>query len=66
MDDNEFWTLTMVFRDATGKKEVTDTLSFPSLATAEEAIAPFNADPDRKTSKVFRVTNAHGEYVEFR
>lgn len=66
MDNDEFWTLTMVFRDATGKKEVTDTLSFPSLSSAEEALAPFIADRDRKTIKVFRITNTHGEYVEFR
>lgn len=56
----------MVFRDATGKKEVTEKLSFPSKEAAEAAIAPFRGDSDRGTGKVFTITNEHGESVEFR
>lgn len=66
MDSEEFWTLTMVFRDATGKKEVTETLFFSSRDEAEAAIAPFRADPDNKTGKIFRISNPRGEYIEFR
>lgn len=66
MENNELWTLTMVFRDATGKKEVTETLSFPSLQEAEAAIASFKADPDQRTGKVFKISNPQGEYIEFR
>lgn len=66
MDNEELWTLTMVFRDATGKKEVTERLSFHTREEAEAAIAPFKADSDNKTTKIFRISNPQGEYIEFR
>lgn len=56
----------MVFRDATGKKEVTERLSFSSRDEAEAALVAFKADSDNKTSKIFRISNHRGEYIEFR
>lgn len=64
--DNRAWRLSLILDDATSKKEVEEFLDFVSLEAAEAAIHPFENDSDRKTGKVFRVTNAEGEYVEFK
>lgn len=64
-DTGQEWLLTLYFLDATGKKEVANSLDFRSAAAASDAMAPFIADADRSTRKVFRIENEDGEYIEF-
>lgn len=66
MEETETWTMTLVFRDPTGKKEVTEKLSFAAKEFAEQEITSFKGDRENKTGKIFRIQNEAGEAVEFR
>lgn len=66
MSDDDVWIVTMVFREATGKKEVTERLSFGSKDAADKEIATFKGDHENKTGKIFTIQNEVGESVEFR
>ena len=66
MENSESWTLTLVFRDVTGKKEISEDLSFPSRETAEAAIKEFRESDETKTGKTFSIRNPAGESIDFR
>jgi hypothetical protein len=65
MENNESWTLTLVFRDPIGKKEVTEYLVFGSKDAGESAMSAFK-DGETRTGKIFTIQNEQGESVNFR
>lgn len=66
MTENEAWRLTLDLRDVTKKKEVQRYLDFDSLEAAEAQVKKFRESRDNDSTKVFRMTNEDGEYIEFR
>ena len=66
MADGDAWTARLIFVDPTGKKEVVSTLDFRSREAVDKAVSAFTSHPEHKTSKIFRVENEEGEFVDFK